>query len=252
MKKSTGRCFGLPFQQNFQRPFSDFTYGVGGSSAMSASSARASGKPSARAGKRLISVTHSFSQSRLPFRKAVTRFTSASNTSSGCGPSLMSMASHERSPPPFAGVMNFARNALTAFSVPAKSEPWIATMLFLSFTNHAPFAAHGWVETNTSPAIGDDHRVYFTFTPVFASTSASMPATALRTAGVSSGPSFTRASRAGFASSNGPKSSRSGVTGLVIPCAQDKAANTHRAAVALKAFNVSMPHMIPQTGRRRL
>ena len=156
LKKSSGRNLGLPLQQNFHRPSSDLTQGVRTSPSTSASSARASGKPSARAGRRFISVTHSFSQSRLPFLSASTRFSSASNTSSGCGPSCMSMASHARSPCPFAGVMNRARNALTAFSVPSKSEPWIATMLFLSFTNHAPFAAHGCVETNTSPATGDD------------------------------------------------------------------------------------------------
>ena len=223
LKKSSGRNLGLPLQQIFHRPSSDLTQGVRASPSTSASSARASGKPSARAGRRFSSVTHSFSQSRLPFLSDSTRLSSASNTSQGCGPSFMSIAFHARSPRPFAGVTNLSRKASTAFRVPSKSEPWIATMLFLSFTNHAPFAAHGWVETNTSPPTGDDQVEYFTLTPVFASTSESMSATAFFTSAGSSGPSFTRASRAGFASSNGPKSSFSGSTSAI---AANEAAHT--------------------------
>ena len=47
-------------------------------------------------------------------------------------------------------------NARTAFRVPSASLPWTATTLFLSFTNQAPFAAQGWVETKTSPPSGDE------------------------------------------------------------------------------------------------
>ena len=127
--------------------------GLAGSSSANAALSSASGNETVRAGSLLRPLTNSFSQSRAPSRSRRVRSSVLANTSSRWTPSLMSSDAHESGPVPRT---HRSVKARTAAAVPSTSDPWIASIPFLTLTNQAPFASHGCVDTKMSPARGEE------------------------------------------------------------------------------------------------